>query len=270
MLLKRVVSGLIAVAAILVVLFVLPEGAIAPVLLVVVAASAWEWSSLARLKATPSRLLYTLLIVGLTALYWRFTTPQLFGGLLSTAGFWWIAALFLVLRYPVRIPSFVVKVGGPLTLVSMFAALDGLARFGDREQLLGPVLLLYVLVVIWAADIGGYFAGRAIGGAKLAVNVSPNKTWAGVLGGLALSALVGLVGEWMFDIGWYRIVALCAVTAAVSVLGDLTISLFKREAGLKDSGTLFPGHGGLLDRVDSISAGSVLFAGGLILGHGPW
>ncbi|MEL7023623.1 MAG: phosphatidate cytidylyltransferase [Pseudomonadota bacterium] len=270
MLLKRVVSGLIAVAAILVVLFVLPESVIPPVLLLVVAASAWEWSSLARLQSLTARTTYAVVIVALTALYWVNTNPTLFASLLIAAAVWWFAALTMVLRYPIRVPGAVVLIGGPLTLVSMFAALDGLARFGDREQLLGPVLLLFVLVVVWAADIGGYFVGRAIGGAKLAVKVSPNKTWAGVLGGLGLSALVGLAGEWMFDIGWYRIVTLCAVTAAVSILGDLTISLFKREAGLKDSGTLFPGHGGLLDRVDSISAGSVLFAGGLVLGHGPW
>lgn len=131
-------------------------------------------------------------------------------------------------------------------------------------------MLVFTLLVVCAADVGGYFVGRRVGGAKLAPKVSPNKTWAGVFGGLALSALIGLLGSVMWDFPWYLLVPMCMVTAAVSVVGDLTISLFKREAGLKDSGNLFPGHGGILDRVDSISAGATLFVAGLMLGHGPW
>ncbi|MEO1419518.1 MAG: phosphatidate cytidylyltransferase [Pseudomonadota bacterium] len=270
MLLARFVSALTAVTAILVVLFVLPARFISPVILVVVTASAWEWGALSRIKNRVARIAYAAFIFVCALAYWWFATPDRFLQVLIAAGVWWAIAAALVLSYPVRVARALVLVGGPITLVSMFAALDGLARFGSDSDSTGPVLLLFVLVVIWAADVGGYFVGKQFGGAKLAPKVSPNKTWAGVLGGLGLSAVVGFAGTVLFPIGWQQIVSLCLVTAAVSILGDLTISLFKREAGLKDSGTLFPGHGGILDRVDSISAGAVLFTSGLVFGHGPW
>ncbi|MEM6817962.1 MAG: phosphatidate cytidylyltransferase [Pseudomonadota bacterium] len=270
MLLARFISALTAVAAILVVLFVLPARFISPVILVVVVASAWEWGALSRIKNSAARIAYAGLIGACASAYWWFATPAVFVQVLIAAGVWWVIAAGLVMSYPVRVARALVLVGGPVTLVSMFAALDGLARFGSNSESVGPILLLFVLVVIWAADVGGYFVGKRFGGAKLAPKVSPNKTWAGVFGGLGLSTVVGFAGTLLFPIGWQQIVPLCLATAVISILGDLTISLFKREAGLKDSGTLFPGHGGILDRVDSISAGAALFTAGLVFGHGPW
>ena len=270
MLLARVVSALVALGAILLVLFVLPHGFVAPVILAVVAASAWEWGALARLEALYVRIAYAALIVALAAVYAQFGTPEVFRAMLWIAGVWWLVGLVLVLRYPVQVPRWLVLAGGPLTLVTLFVALDGLARFPMDESRLGAALLLFVLFTVWAADVGGYFVGRQFGKRKLAARVSPNKTWAGVIGGLALSGVIGVGGIALFDLAWYRIVPLCVATGAVSVLGDLLISLFKREAGLKDSGSLFPGHGGMLDRVDSISSGATLFVAGIVVGHGPW
>ncbi|MEX1265985.1 MAG: phosphatidate cytidylyltransferase, partial [Woeseia sp.] len=127
-----------------------------------------------------------------------------------------------------------------------------------------PALLLFMLVVVWAADIGAYFSGKTFGRVKLAPSISPGKTWEGVIGGLLLVlVLVVLRGYWAGD-NLAVLVPFCVAVALLSVVGDLTVSIFKRNAGVKDSGKLFPGHGGLLDRIDSVTAASPLFALGVL------
>jgi phosphatidate cytidylyltransferase len=126
----------------------------------------------------------------------------------------------------------------------------------------GAQWLLFALCLVWAADVGAYFAGRSFGHTKLAPQVSPGKTWEGVLGGLVFAGLVALWGSWWFALPALKLVPVCLVVVAFSVVGDLTESLLKRFAGLKDSGTLFPGHGGVMDRIDSLtSAMPVLLLG---------
>ncbi len=114
--------------------------------------------------------------------------------------------------------------------------------------------------MVWAADVGAYFAGRRFGRVKLAPAVSPGKTWEGVLGGLLAALLVAWCGSWLLGMSSGLMLPVALSLALISVLGDLTVSLFKRNAGLKDSGSLFPGHGGVLDRVDGVSSAVPLFA----------
>lgn len=270
MLLARLISAVVAVVAILAVLFAVPRLYIAPVISVIFFAASWEWSSLARFRSVAARFVFAVTITALCVAVNHWLTDSLFQAVLFVFGAWWFIAFLMVLRYPFTVPRWVAIVAAPLTLVPVYVGLLGIARFPVHESYLGSGLLLFVLVVIWGADVGGYFAGRFFGKRKLSPHVSPNKTWAGVVGGLSVSALVGLVGAMFFEISASRIVPLCIATGALSVLGDLFISLLKREAGLKDSGVLFPGHGGLLDRLDSISAGLPLFVAGLVVGHGPW
>ncbi|MEL6868690.1 MAG: phosphatidate cytidylyltransferase [Pseudomonadota bacterium] len=270
MLIARIISAVIAVIVILLLLFVMPAAYLSYVVAVVFLGAGWEWSALARMHRAPIRLAFALGVVALCLLVNITLTDTLFRAVLIAAGLWWLAAFVLVIRYPLRVPAALVALGAPLTLVPAYIGITALARFPVHELYAGSGLLLFVLVVIWGADVGGYFAGRFLGKRKLAVKVSPNKTWAGVFGGLALSAVIGGVGSVLFDFPATRLVPLCIATGAISVLGDLLISLFKREAGLKDSGVLFPGHGGLLDRLDSISAGLPLFVAGVAIGHGPW
>ena len=123
--------------------------------------------------------------------------------------------------------------------------------------------MLFLLLLVWAADIGAFFAGRSFGRLKLAPQVSPAKTWEGVLGGLGAAALVAAAGAWWFDLPRVAFLSLCLAVALISVVGDLTESMFKRYAGLKDSGSVFPGHGGVLDRIDSVTAAAPLFLLGL-------
>lgn len=118
----------------------------------------------------------------------------------------------------------------------------------------GLILLLWVMIVVWATDIGAYVSGRMIGGPKLAPRISPNKTWAGLLGGMSWAALVGLGFAVWLGIPPVRLMAISAGLAVVAQAGDLAESLVKRRFGVKDSGALIPGHGGLLDRVDGLLA----------------
>lgn len=126
----------------------------------------------------------------------------------------------------------------------------------------GRVTLFWLLAVVWGADTGGYVFGRALGGPKLAPAISPNKTWSGFLGGTATSALCGpavvylLSNSQVHNIGW-KIAAFSAAIAVVSQIGDLFESWIKRRFGVKDSGAIIPGHGGLFDRVDGLVAAAL-------------
>lgn len=122
-----------------------------------------------------------------------------------------------------------------------------------------------LLAIVWAADVGAYAFGRLFGRTKLAPAVSPGKTLEGMAGGLLLAALAAGVAAALLGLPVARVATLGVATALVSVLGDLTQSMFKRNVGLKDSGRLLPGHGGVLDRIDSLTAAIPLFAGGLWL-----
>ena len=131
----------------------------------------------------------------------------------------------------------------------------------------GPSLVLFLFVLIWVADSGAYLAGRYLGASRLASRVSPGKSWAGVVGGLLSGAALAVAAGQFFGIAFTHNVLfllLCLVTVLVSIVGDLAESLFKRLAGVKDSGDLLPGHGGVLDRIDSLTSAAPLFAHGVM------
>ena len=136
------------------------------------------------------------------------------------------------------------------------------------HRLHGGEVLLYMLTLVWLADIGAYFSGRKFGKRKLAPSISPAKTWEGVYGGILVNLVWILLvfwftGGWGFD--FLAFVLIGIATVAVSVVGDLFESILKREAGVKDSGQMLPGHGGVLDRIDSVIAATPVFVGGLML-----
>ena len=169
---------------------------------------------------------------------------------------WWVAALLWSFFFPTPIPVALRWVCGTLVLVPLFVALVTLYQSG-------PINLLFALVIVWAADVGAYFAGKRFGRVKLAPGISPGKTWEGVFGGLVLVSVIALAFALFADIAPAVLIPFSMAAAALSIVGDLTVSMFKRTAGLKDSGKLFPGHGGILDRIDSVSAAAPLFALGL-------
>lgn len=132
-----------------------------------------------------------------------------------------------------------------------YAGLPVLALLYLREQDNGLLLTFWTMALVWATDIGAYFAGRTIGGPKLAPTVSPSKTWAGLIGGMAMALVLGLALAGSFGLSFGLAMA-SAPLAALAQMGDLFESAMKRRAGVKDSGTLIPGHGGLLDRIDGL------------------
>jgi phosphatidate cytidylyltransferase len=146
--------------------------------------------------------------------------------------------------------------------VPAFAALARL-QIATQGFARGPQIVLWLVLLVIASDIGAYFAGRNWGRLKLAPRVSPGKTWEGALGGLLMVALVAWGGAAYFDLPTLPMVAFGCAVGIFSIIGDLTESMFKRAAGLKDSGALLPGHGGLLDRIDSVTAAAPLYALGL-------
>lgn len=258
---QRVVTAVLLICGLLLLLFLLPAAVSALALALVLLGGAWEWGGfLGQAPKAAARVFYAAAIALLMALAWWATevAPPLYRGVLWAAAAWWGVALVWLARFPTPIPRAVIVGCGALVLVPAWLALAHVLFAADGAQ-----WLLFVFVLVWAADIGAFFAGRAFGRVRLAPRVSPGKTWEGVLGGLVAAAAVAVAGAWWFAVPATPFVALCLAVALISVVGDLTVSMFKRHAGLKDSSGLLPGHGGILDRIDSMTAAAPLFALGL-------
>lgn len=270
MLMQRVITAIVLIPPVVAAVWFLPTMVIAGLLAAFFLVGAWEWSQFMRLAGQSQRVVYVVFIAAaLAAMYALRDMPQPGLAVLGAATAWWVLALVWVTQYPAGLAGQDDRRGlkaliGLLVLAPAFLALVVLH---GRSH--GALWILFLLVLIWAADTGAYFSGRAFGKNKLAVRVSPGKTWEGAAGGLALSVLVAsLAGHWLFNLvngELASFIALCAAVVIFSIVGDLTESMFKRQSGVKDSGTLFPGHGGVLDRLDSLFAAAPLFLAGLIL-----
>jgi len=182
--------------------------------------------------------------------------------LLTLACAWWLMAFAWLILAPTRHRPAVALLCGVPVLVPAFLALARL-QISAYEHRSGALMVLWLVLLVCAADIGAYFAGRAFGRRKLAPRVSPGKTWEGALGGLLLVALLAWSGAGYFAVPPLGAIAFGCAVGIFSIIGDLTESMFKRAAALKDSGALLPGHGGLLDRLDSVTAAAPLYALGL-------
>jgi phosphatidate cytidylyltransferase len=259
---QRVVTALLLAALVIFVLVFLPPAVAVVLIMVVLAAGAWEWAGFAGLTSPGRRAIYAAAVALAVAIAWRSTvaTSTLLTFLWITA-IWWVAAFVWLLSAPER--------GGPRTaamigFLVLVPAAVGLGRLVMLEPD-GRMLLLYLLVLIAAADVGAYFGGRSLGRHKLAPRVSPGKTWEGFVSGMLAAAAAAAAGAALFGAPVGPWVAVCVVAALVSVVGDLAESMFKRRVGLKDSSNLLPGHGGVLDRVDSLTAAGPVFLLGLHL-----
>ncbi len=267
---KRVITAVILLPVVLGGVIVLPTPYFAVLLALAVLGGAWEWAGMAGWPTVQGRIVY----VAAFAL-----------ALLSTAGLalnpigsavviciglaWWSVALAMVWRYQARgsvgvAPKWLRALVGWMVLLPAWVSM--VVLHGHDEQ--GVYLVLTLLAVIWSADIAAYFVGRRWGRRRLASRVSPGKSLEGAMGGLVAVLATGVVAGFAFGLAggelWLFLI-LCLATASISVLGDLAESLFKRQVGLKDSGNLLPGHGGVLDRIDSLTAAAPLFTAGVLV-----
>ncbi|NCA69516.1 MAG: phosphatidate cytidylyltransferase [Sphingobacteriia bacterium] len=260
---RRVVTALILTPLVIAAILLLPTPLLAIGMAVVFLLAAWEWCVLAGITSRPGRIAYLALLGLVMLLFWSW--PEWQPWLLGLCLLWWGVQ---AVRLP-RIQQVEVRHGWRLDLL----AIGGLVLVGPWVAIvvlhahspIGSWLLLFLMLLIWTADSMAYFVGRAWGAgrAKLAPRLSPGKTWVGVYGALAGGAICGLIFAWLQDASlvWtLAILFVCMLTVAISVVGDLYESLLKRERGLKDSGRLLPGHGGMLDRIDSLTAAAPVFA----------
>jgi len=275
MLRQRVITGLIMAGLFLVAVIFLPLPALALLFGVLICLGGWEWSRLAELEAPVARGAYVLALGAMQgALYVHCDlggspVREQVQPFLGLACLWWSFALLWVKGYP---GSAVLWRTRTMRCLMGFLIL-GLAWLAAIFLLTFPrggVLLVVMVVTVAAADIGAYFAGKYLGRHKLAELVSPNKTWEGFWGGVAACSALAL-GLWSqlpdhaAHIGLGSVLAVIIIAGLASVVGDLTVSMVKRESGVKDTGSLLPGHGGIMDRLDSLAAAAPVFALGLLL-----
>ena len=263
MLKERILTGLVIAAVMLGVMLGLPPIATVWLLTGVVLVGAWEWASLAGLVRPGARAAFTMAVgLGLVAShYLSATSPDFVWITLWVAMAWWFVAFLWLCLAPARVTPVTAALAGFLSLVPCWLALVYVTRKTGTTD-----WVLFTLVLVWAADTGAFFAGRWLGRVPLAPRVSPKKTWEGAIGGVIASAVVAWVAaQWRLTVDVWPFVVTCIAVAALSIVGDLTESMLKRSAGIKDSGTLFPGHGGMLDRIDSITAAAPALVFALII-----
>lgn len=234
-------------------------------LLIIILPAAWEWSGLSNVSGPVGRTIYCLIVLALLASLWWLPENRLWL-ILIPAGFFWCYVLLWLWRYAARPethdPMLARQLSGLMVLTAPFAAL--LVLHG--ETAFGRAYVLFLLSMIWVADSVAYFAGRRWGRTKLAPGISPGKTREGVYGALTAALVFALIGALILDLApsqWPWFMLVCALTVLFSIVGDLFESMIKRQHGAKDSGTLLPGHGGILDRVDSMTAAAPIFALGI-------
>ncbi|HLD08729.1 MAG TPA: phosphatidate cytidylyltransferase [Methylophilaceae bacterium] len=253
MLRTRILTSIVLISSFLAALFLLPNLYWSLLMLAVVSIGAWEWAALAKFSSL-IRNGYVLITIasglaitfaadiGLPDLQAR----SMFYGILAAALFWILfAPIFLISRYQIK-SLLGLAVLGWLVLLPTWLALVSLHQ-------ISPFLLLVVMATVWIADSAAYFAGKRYGKRKLAQDISPGKTWEGVWGAWLAVGIYGLGLCLFFGFNYWIIVGLWGITV-LSVIGDLLESLIKRQAGVKDSSDLLPGHGGLLDRIDGLTS----------------
>ena len=232
MLRQRVITALLLAPFLLWIVVWAPDAVTVPVIAIAMLLGAWEWAQFCGWTKIWQRSVYVLAIGAAMWLAWVLgETPQGLSAVWTVALLWWVVAFCWLALAPLRVNAAFAAIAGVLVLAPTWLALVHLDRVSAR----GLTYLLFVLVLVFAADIGAYFAGRAFGRLKLAPRVSPGKTWEGVLGGLASAALVAVIGAYWFALPLPRFLPLCMAVAVVSIIGDLTESMFKRHVGLKDS-----------------------------------
>ncbi|VFP84099.1 Phosphatidate cytidylyltransferase [Candidatus Erwinia haradaeae] len=274
----RLITALISMPVIIIALCYLSMIAFAIAILAISMLAAWEWSVLAGLSSYPMKILLTtscgVILLGCMLRILSDANIQNGISFLNTTTFlwialcWWVIAIPLVYYYPHSAifwrRSCILRIlFGFLTIFSFFCGMLAIRKYHYAvDHNAGVWLLFYLLIVVWGADSGAYVFGKLFGKHQLAPNLSSGKTVEGLMGGFCTSFLffVLLSGLSSVSIPCIRLLFYTIIVVFASLLGDLNESMFKREADVKDSGNFFPGHGGVLDRIDSLTAAAPVFA----------
>ncbi len=261
---QRTWTALILGPAVMAAVVWLPAPGFAVFLSLVILVGAWEWSGLVGLAAPAARGGYLVLVGVIIGVLWL--VPDWRPWIIGLGVGWWVIQVIVLTRVrriaPYPGPDVAAAVAGLLVLSAPWGALVELRTSAAA----GPLLVLFLFLLVWIADSAAYFVGRRWGHAKLAPVLSPGKTLAGVYGALVSAGLSGVLLSFLFSAGIAEMLfcaILCTMTVAMSIVGDLYESLLKRRRGVKDSGQLLPGHGGMLDRIDSLTAAAPVFTLGI-------
>jgi phosphatidate cytidylyltransferase len=258
---KRIITAVILVGVLITTLFFLPATAAVFLLGFFLLVGGWEWSAF----ISKTNLLPRVLFVGLLLVLAGMLAAALAQGintdwLLVTAVGWWCFVAFWLISGRAAPKGFLCVLAGVMALIPSWYAVTRLFQLDN-----GAWLFVWVVAIVAAADIGAYFVGRSLGRTKLAPTISPGKTREGLLGGVLCAGLAAAIGAMQFGFSELLFGLAGILIALLSVIGDLTVSMFKRSAGLKDSGKILPGHGGIMDRIDSLVAALPLFVAILLL-----
>ncbi|NQZ52981.1 MAG: phosphatidate cytidylyltransferase [Piscirickettsiaceae bacterium] len=268
MLKQRLLTAAILIPLVVCSILLLPTLIFQWLLAGIVALAAYEWFTIIGFNTRSKMIFAMVVLVFITVVGWLLPVTVLFSFVALT----WGLILLFVSRYahqilPTKIQKILMQ---PLFSLLLAATVLALFLHGGiqlhQSTGLGPQQLLYILVLVWLADTGGYFAGKRWGKTPLAKSISPNKTWEGVAGAVVLGTIWTLISYGLGfsgSVGLLGWLLLSIIALIISIIGDLFESLFKRFHQIKDSGTLLPGHGGMLDRIDSLIAAVPVFTAGL-------
>ena len=269
MLKQRFITAAILVPLVVVSILYIPHLVFSLVLAVFISVAAWEWCKFTEQQHKFQNIIYVLFTILIITLLYYYRETFIANSVIFLGVAWWLCATVLIIAYQKElnlIPSIniIKSLIGLLILLPAWMSLIVLHASVD-----GPHFVLLLFILIWIADTSAYFIGRRFGSRKLASKTSPGKSWEGVLGALIITSITSIIyGVIQTQYATSVILMLCIVTVMFSIIGDLTESMFKRNVGIKDSGIIFPGHGGVLDRIDSMTAAAPVFVTGLWLIQG--
>ena len=266
---QRIITALILTPIAIAFILLSSTPIFAGVLLLVWVATMWEWTRLIGVQNVTLRVLNILVMATLMVGLWLVRGQTIWWMCIAIGALWWLVALrwmrsFSFAASPTPRNRLIKMVAGMFVLVPAWTALVAIHSLPTH----GPYWTLYALFLVWAADTFAYVSGSRFGRNKLAPRISPGKTWEGVYGALIGSSLIAFIGAWWLgqrDVTLILLIGLGLFCVVWSIIGDLFESLMKRQANVKDSGALFPGHGGLLDRLDGVVAAMPMFAAGKFL-----
>jgi len=222
----------------------------------------WEWAGLIGFSSTWHKYFFVLAIAIFLASYYSIMNESLSVFIACIAILWWFFAFIMLYnKQRGRDIGDTVVLKTFMCLIILIPAWISLVALHNHPSL-GPIVVLVLFMLVWSADMGAYYTGRKWGRKKLAGEISPGKTWEGLFGAIISGLLISMLYSLLMEMPVYKIIlflVISLITINASVIGDLMESLMKRSAGVKDSGKLLPGHGGVLDRIDSLTAAAPVF-----------